>query len=140
MSSIVRDIPSEILNAPFNDDHIRLICRCPFDWEGLLEWLGLRDSQVKEIQMTYSGSDQNYQALRKWKYIKGGEATYRAFISAAVTMGELSLAAKVADILRDRLTPRTSIAGKSENRIMYITFMQKSMIYTRGRLYASLMQ
>lgn len=111
------EIPSETLNDPIRRNDIRQISRHHFKWEPLLEMLGLSIEREREIKARFRDyGEQKFEALQRWKEIRGDEATYRALIMAAVTMDEISLAVEVADMLRQRQTPDTSKSGMSKSR------------------------
>lgn len=114
---IISEIPSEILNAPIENDEIHQICRRhEFKWERLLEALGVSIQRVHAIKrdFAFDYEHQKFEALRRWRDIRGVKATYHALIIAAKTVGEESLAMDVAKMLRIRQAPpprRTSKSG-----------------------------
>ena len=54
------------------------------DWESLRPYLGLSHPQEAEIHQTHRDyGKQKQECLQEWKELKGNEATYGAFITAA---------------------------------------------------------
>ena len=70
------------------------------DWENLAVFLGLTRARQQQIARSYPGDygRQGRECLQVWKEMKGAEATYQAFIAAAVEARDQLLA----DAVRDR--------------------------------------
>ena len=69
-----------------SDIHLAVIARDHLTrWEELRPFLGLNMAQEETIRMSYQTDYglQKLKCLMMWKTVKGDEATYQAFISAA---------------------------------------------------------
>ena len=69
-----------------SDKHVATIARDLLtDWESLSPYLGLSHAKKEEIRMSYPGEyrKQKQECLQEWTELKGNEATYGAFITAA---------------------------------------------------------
>ena len=89
-----------------NDRDLAVIARDHLtDWGSLAPFLELTRAQEQQIARSYPGdyARQKRECLQIWKEIKGAEATYQAFIAAAVEARDQLLADAVRDLC---LSPR----------------------------------
>ena len=97
------DISAKLLGTPVSVKDIATIAEYLVKWEELTPHLELTRPQEAVIRNTFNDySDQKREALRKWKEIKGNEATYRAFITAATAISNTELVDNVKAMLRTR--------------------------------------
>ena len=68
------------------------------DWRSLAPFLGLNGAKEGEIARAGDYGGQKRECLQIWKEMKGDEATYQAFIAAAVEAGNRQLADAVRDL------------------------------------------
>ena len=79
------------------------------DWESLRPYLGLNRPQEAEINKTHHDyKKQKQECLQEWKELKGTEATYGAFITAAEEAKNQQLADGVRAMLRTASKDPTS--------------------------------
>ena len=105
---------SSSLNSKISDLHIAKIAKELVDWKTLAPELGLTPPEQKSIEMNAKDDyeEQKRAALRKWKDMKGREATYNAFIAVAKAEGETDLAEFVEGLILPQLSPDSPIPGK----------------------------
>ena len=85
------------------------------DWGSLAPFLGLIRARRQQIARSYPGdySRQGQECLQVWREMKGAEATYQAFISAAEEAENRQLADAVRDLcLSARHDRRTEDGGE----------------------------
>ena len=95
-------IPTGRLEEVVSDEDVATIARDYLtDWESLRPYLGLSHPQEAEIHKTHRDyGKQKQECLQEWKELKGNEATYGAFITAA----EEARNQRLADGVRAMLT------------------------------------
>ena len=100
-----------LLDTQVSDEDVATIAaRYLTKWEELRPHLGLTHPQEVAIRSTFHDyNDQKREALHKWKELKGKDATYRAFITAATAISNMELVDNVKTMLRTRGKP----TGKS---------------------------
>ena len=100
VASILGKVPRERLDSRVSDIHLAQIARDLKKWEGLVPLLGLTEAQEEEVRSTFRDyGDQKREALRRWRQMKGTEATYRQLIIALCCVQNIELADKVATLL-----------------------------------------
>ena len=61
------------------------------DWKAIAPYLEITPQQIFAIQQDPNFENQKREALNTWKHNKGKKATFRAFITAAETIGNADL-------------------------------------------------
>ena len=104
---VLRKVPGELLDSQVNDIHLALIARDLKRWEELAPLLGLTEAQEEEVRGTFRDyGDQKREALRRWRQIKGSDATYRQLIITLCRIENVELADKVATMVMPQETSR----------------------------------
>ena len=100
-ADILKQIPQELLDRPVNDSHLAHIARDLKNWEELGMLLGLTTAQQEEVQHDFikKYGDQKREALKKWRELKGPEATYRQLIITLCCVQNVELANSIKDLL-----------------------------------------
>ena len=99
-ASILTKVPRERLDSKISDIHLAQIARDLKEWEGLAPLLGLTEAQEEEVRSTFRDYGcQKREVLRKWRQMKGSEATYRQLIIALCCVQNVELADTVATLL-----------------------------------------
>ena len=99
-ADILKQIPQELLDRPVNDLHLVHIARDLVKWEELGMLLGLTTAQQEEVRRDFNRyGDQKREAFRKWRELKGPDATYRQLIIMLCCVQNVELANNIKDIL-----------------------------------------
>lgn len=102
--------PHTPLGATISDINVAKIARRLKNWKAISPFLGLTESQEVGIERS-SGNDytkEKHAALRKWREMRGGGATYSALIAAAKEADNIDLADYVQSL------QGTSLQGTSD--------------------------
>ena len=99
-ADILKQIPQELLDCQVSDSHLVHIARDLVKWEELGILLGLTAAQQEEVQRDFNRyGDQKREAFRKWRELKGPDATYRQLIIMLCCVPNLELANSIKDLL-----------------------------------------
>ena len=99
-ADILKQIPQELLDCLVSDFHEVHIARDLVKWEELGILLGLTTAQQEEIRRDFNRyGDQKREAFRKWRELKGPEATYRQLIIMLCCVKNVELANNIKDLL-----------------------------------------
>ena len=103
-------VADQLLDAQVSDIHIAQILYDLVDWELLAPYLGITESEQKEIKEDFEGryNLQKRQALRIWRWKNGDKATYRNLISICCSQGLISLAERVSQYPGSKEQPTNS--------------------------------
>ena len=99
-ADILKQVPGKLLDRPVSDLHLAHIARELENWEELGILLGLTTAQQEEVRRDfYKYSDQKREAFRKWRELKGPDATYRQLIITLCCVQNVELANNIKDLL-----------------------------------------
>ena len=99
-ADILKQIPQELVDCPVSDLHLVHIARDLENWEELGMLLGLTTAQQEEVRHDFKRyGDQKREAFRKWRQLKGPEATYRQLIITLCCAQNVELANNIKDLV-----------------------------------------
>lgn len=101
VDEILRGIPQYRRDSAVTDIHLAQIAGELKNWEEVAPYLGLSEAQEEEIRYDFRDRYglQKREALRKWRQMKGSQATYEQLIVALCSGQNVDLAAKIRGIL-----------------------------------------
>ena len=126
---------SELLDSGVSDYHIAEIADDLVNWKLLAPYLGLTDSEQKEITEDYQSRYklQKLQALRVWRLKSGDKATYRNLSSICCSQGLVSLAERIKGYPGSKQQPRNSQIVDIFQRYLsdcYLSSSHPCLLYT----------
>ena len=94
---ICEGVPDKSLNSRVSDSHLAEIACDLIEWETIAPHLHITESEQKEIKEDFKSryNLQKRQALRIWRWKRGGKATYRNLISVCCGQSLVSLAESI---------------------------------------------
>lgn len=108
---IFDNVADELLDSRISDYHLGEIASSIVDWEMLSPYIGLTESEQKEISEDFQDryNLQKRQALLIWRWKSGDNATYRTLIRICCRQGLVSLAEIISNYLHSNQLPRSSL-------------------------------